>query len=102
MEGEGVDASLAEPLGQLIGPLAGAAEDQRRRPALHLEQVLHQCQLAIAVHRIDPLLHLRRRGVAGCHFDKLGVAQQHTAQGKQVVIAGGGEQQGLAIGGDLL
>ena len=102
MEGERIDARLAELLGQLVGPLAGAAEDEHRGPALHLDQVLHQRQLALPIHRIDPLLHLGRRGVARCHFDQFRVTQQHLAQGKQVVIAGGRKQQGLAIRRDLL
>ncbi|MNH07896.1 hypothetical protein D3C79_672980 [compost metagenome] len=98
VEGQRVDARLAESLGQLIGTLPGAAEDQRRRIAFHLDQVFDQGLLAIAIHRIDPLLYLGRRGVAGCHLDKHGIPQQDAAQGEQVVIAGGGEQQGLALG----
>ncbi len=89
VEGERIDARLAELLGQLVGPLAGAAEDQGRSPALHGQHVFDQRQLAIPIHRIDPLFHLGRRGVARCHLDKRGVTQQHLAQGKQVVIAGG-------------
>ena len=55
------------------------------------------------------MLHLGRRGVALCHLDQFGVAQQDLAEGKEVVVAGGRKQQGLAIrrylfeqGGDLV
>ncbi len=101
VEGQRIDARLAKLLGQFVGPLAGAAEDEGRCPPLHFQHMFDQCQLAIAVHGIDPLLHLGCRGVARCNLDKCRVAQQHFAQGKQVVVAGGGEEQGLAIRRDL-
>ena len=55
VDGERGDSVVAELLGQLVGPVLGAREDEHLEPVLRPDQMRKQLALAVAIHRMHGL-----------------------------------------------
>ena len=65
-----LDAIAVQLLGQSIGAVLGAPENQYLLPVVGSDQKRQQLALAILIDRVDDLLDHFDRGVAACHFDQ--------------------------------
>ena len=61
VDGDGGDAVATELLGESIGAVLGAREDERLVDRAGADEVAEQLALALAVDRVDDLGHQRRR-----------------------------------------
>ncbi len=95
VNGRGGDAVRLQILGQAVGTMLGAGEHQHLAPVVGADEVGEQLPFALAVHRMDHLLHPLRGGVAAGHFDEGGAVQQPVGQLLDFVREGGREEQVL-------
>ncbi len=102
VNGDGIQAILLHLLGEPVGNLLGAYEHQHPLPVAATDHVGEQLATPFPVDLDDALGHLFGGGVAGVDLDQGRVAQQVIRQRLDVVREGGGEEQGLPLGGQGL
>ncbi|MNC15251.1 hypothetical protein D3C75_630620 [compost metagenome] len=93
----GIHTLGQQALHQLIDAIAGLGEHQHLLPALLAQQVAEQVDLALFIHRHQPLLDAGGRGIARADFDAQRVVQGQPRQHADLVGESGGEQQRLAL-----
>ncbi|VVO41641.1 hypothetical protein PS691_05795 [Pseudomonas fluorescens] len=98
VNGNGGEAVLVQVLGQAVGAVLGAGEDQDLFPGTGSNQVRQQRTLVAGRQAEYPLLDTLDRGVRWRDFDALRVVQQLPGQGRNVIGEGRGEQQVLTLG----
>jgi hypothetical protein len=64
VDGGGGEAVFVELLGEAVGAVLGAGEDQHLAPVVGADQMAEQLALAVAVHRVHDLLDGLGGGVA--------------------------------------
>src|SRR6056297_4257156 len=95
MDGSGGNAVLLQLLGQTVGTVLGAGENQHLVPAVVPYQLAQQCCYLALVYRVDRLLDVFSRGISSRDFNLNRVIQQTFCQSPDLVGEGGGEQQVL-------
>ncbi len=98
VDGERRNAVARQLLGQAVGTVLGAREDQYLVPVVVAHELGEQFALAFAVDRVDALLDRLGGGVAARDFDQRGLIQQAVCQRADVVRERCREQQVLALG----
>ena len=76
MNGGGFDAIEEELLGELVGAVAGADEDQNLAPFPLADEVRQHLPLAAPFHRIDRLGHGVGGNLAPRHFNPLRLIEE--------------------------
>ena len=97
VDGGGADVGLVELLGQRVGAVLGAHEDQHLVPVVVVDQLDQQVALLRLVDVVDALGDQVGGGIARRHLDQLRVAQQAVGEAADLVGEGGGEEQGLLL-----
>lgn len=98
MDGQRRDAVARELLGQAVGAVLGAREDQHLVPVVVAHELGEQFALAFAVDRVDALFDRLGSGVAARDFDQRGLIQQAVGQRANIIRERRREQQVLALG----
>ena len=96
MNGRCAYAVFFQLLGQSVGAVLGAGEDQYLVPTVVADQVAEQGGLAALVDVIHPLLDRIGGGVGCVDFDPGRVAQVAGGEFSYFLREGGGKHQGLA------
>ena len=102
MDRSGADAGALQLLGQAIGTVLGAGEDQHLEPVAILDQVGQQVPLVVLWHLVDGLVHAISGRVAHRHFHRDRVVQHAVGELPDVVVVSGREHQVLALRGQHL
>ncbi|MNM53550.1 hypothetical protein D3C81_646540 [compost metagenome] len=98
MDGRSGQTVLFQVLGQAVGAMFGAGEDQNLFPGTGGNQVSEQGALVAGRQAIDPLLDTLNCGVGWRNLDALGVVQQLVGKVGDVLGEGRREQQVLTLG----
>ena len=90
------DAVEGQLLGESVGAVLGAREDERLVDAARLDEVAEQLALAAPIDRDDELLDQLGGGVLGRHLDEGRVLQEVCGEAADLSREGGAEEQVLA------
>ena len=99
VDGGDRDAVLLELLGQPVGAVLGAGEDERLVDLPRTDELAQELSLALAVDRMDDLLDELGGRVPRRDLDLGGTVEDPIGQASDVVREGGREQQVLPLGG---
>ena len=102
MDGLTANALFAEVADQFVRAVFGAGEDQRARHIRGLEHIDEQVLLLGLAHEVDLLLDGLGGGAAALHLHGDRVEEDGVGQLLDVLRHRGGEEQGLAPGGQEL
>ena len=97
VNGGGGQAVLFKMLGQAVGAVLGAGENQHLLPVVGAHQVREQRRLALFVHAHHFLCNGFGRRVSSRHLDRHRVIQQLVGQVFDLIREGRGKQQVLAL-----
>ena len=100
VEGVGIDAGAPEFFGDVVGGVLGGDEDEDAFPSVGGDEVAEEGGALVGVDADGALLDVGCVDGLGDDFDAGGIAEDALRDGLHLLGEGGGEEEGLPLGGE--